>query len=155
MWNIIFKISYFIKIIIFDLLLWMFIVTVYKILVQQFLNNGWFMVFNTIFSNISVISDGQFYWWRTPEYSEKNTDLSQVTNILIMILVYVFILHSKTLIYTLWWMNSMITQHKSKIVKPICWQIHRLSMAMLLLSIILPLISNSWLDVFWEITCVL
>ena len=61
----------------------MFIVTVYKI--QQFLNNdwfGWFMVFNAIFSNISVISDGQFYWWRTPEYSEETTDLSQVTNIL-------------------------------------------------------------------------
>jgi len=23
---------------------------------------------------------GQFYWWRKPEYTEKNTDLSQVTD---------------------------------------------------------------------------
>jgi hypothetical protein len=23
---------------------------------------------------------GQFYWWRNPEYPEKTTDLSQVTN---------------------------------------------------------------------------
>ena len=37
-------------------------------------------VFNTTFNNISVISDGQFYWWRKPEYPEKTTDLSQVTD---------------------------------------------------------------------------
>jgi hypothetical protein len=24
---------------------------------------------------------GQFYWWRKPEYQEKTTDLSQVTDI--------------------------------------------------------------------------
>jgi hypothetical protein len=23
--------------------------------------------------------DGQFYWWRKPDYAEKTTDLSQVT----------------------------------------------------------------------------
>ena len=48
-----------------------------------------------------------------------------------------------TLILVTFSMNSMITQHKSKTVKPVCRQIHRFSMAMLLLSIILPLISNS------------
>jgi hypothetical protein len=26
--------------------------------------------------------DDQFYWWRKPEYPEKTTDLSQVTDIL-------------------------------------------------------------------------
>jgi hypothetical protein len=40
---------------------------------------GWFMVFNATFNNISVIWGGQFYWWRKPEYLEKTTDLSQVT----------------------------------------------------------------------------
>jgi hypothetical protein len=30
--------------------------------------------------NISVISMRQFYWQRKPEYPEKTTDLSQVTD---------------------------------------------------------------------------
>ena len=38
-----------------------------------------FMVLNTIFNNISVISLRYFYWWRKQEYPEKTTDLSQVT----------------------------------------------------------------------------
>ena len=39
------------------------------------------MVFNPTFNNISVIfSGGQFYWWRTSEYPEKITDLSQATD---------------------------------------------------------------------------
>ena len=38
------------------------------------------MVFNATFNNISVISWRQFYWWRKPEYSEKTTDLPQVTD---------------------------------------------------------------------------
>jgi len=38
------------------------------------------MVFNTSFNNISVISWQSVYWWRKPEFLEKTTDLSQVTD---------------------------------------------------------------------------
>ena len=39
------------------------------------------MVFNTTFNNTSDIYRGsQFSWWRKPEYPEKTTNLSHVTD---------------------------------------------------------------------------
>jgi hypothetical protein len=50
--------------------------------------DGWFMVFNATFNNFSVRLLDQFYWWRKPEYLEKTSDLSQVTDKLYYIMLY-------------------------------------------------------------------
>jgi hypothetical protein len=38
------------------------------------------MVLEATFSNISVISWRQFYWWIKPKYPKKTTDLPQLTD---------------------------------------------------------------------------
>ena len=53
-----------------------------------------FKPLSTIFQ---LYRDGQFYWWRKPEYPEKTTDLPQVTDKLINHVLFYFALILNTL----------------------------------------------------------
>jgi len=46
-------------------------------------NIGWFIIYGVLTSLSRIFQlyrGGQFYFWRKPEYPEKTTDLSQVTD---------------------------------------------------------------------------
>ena len=52
---------------------------VYRVIQVNLQTRAKVMVFNATFNNISVISWRSVYWWRKPEYTQKSSSMSQVT----------------------------------------------------------------------------
>ena len=62
---------------IFNLIEWAVILLMY---IETFSNDFGLWCLTPLSTIFQLYSGGQFYWWRKPEYLEKTTDMSQVTD---------------------------------------------------------------------------